>query len=402
MPLRKETAMIDKLSPNECALCGSCADACPTGAISFKKEYLDFCYPVVDSDRCVNCGLCEKVCPVLSAGAEPADRREEHRVYAAQNPDTDVRRSSSSGGVFWAMAQAALARGWYVCGAVFDDNFRVHHLVSNREADVRRMMGSKYAQSDLSGVYRQVKSLLRAGESVLFTGCPCQVAALHSFLGQAYENLVTVDIICHGTPSSAILRTYLADQEKKHRSKIRDICFRDKKHGWHLSSIRIDFENGDRYLAPITIDPLMRGYFGATVLKESCYSCSFKNFRSGSDLTIGDFWGAEIALKDLDDNTGLSAVIANSRMGEQFLRQCGLSLWEQEMDTVIRFNRNLIAPTRKNPARDDFYNFVQEHGLSVAIRKKLAESPAQALRRKCIYALRCIVRFVQGREKPLY
>ena len=394
--------MIDKLSPNECALCGSCADACPTGAISFDKEYLDFRYPVIDPDKCVSCGLCEKACPVLSLGAKAADTLEEHRVYAARNPDTDVRRSSSSGGVFWALAKNTLSCGGYVCGAVFDEEFHVRHIISNREEDVRKMMGSKYAQSDLTSVYKEIKALLKAEETVLFTGCPCQVAALRSFLGKEYENLVTVDIICHGTPSSAILRTYLSDMETKYRSKIRDICCRDKKYGWHLSSIRISFENGGEYISPITIDPLMRGYFGATVLKESCYDCRFKNFRSGSDLTIGDFWGAEIALKELDDNTGLSAVIANSPRGEQFLRQCRLDLWEQEMDTVIQFNRNLIAPTRKNPARDAFYDFVQEHGLSAAIRKKLAESPAQALRRKCIYALRCIVRFVQGREKPLY
>lgn len=394
--------MIDKLSPTECALCGSCADACPTDAISFQKEYLDFHYPLVDPEKCVSCGLCEKACPVLSSGAEVSEGKPEHHVYAARNPDGDIRRNSSSGGVFWAMAQCALSQGWYVCGAVLDEDFRVHHSISNRESDVRRMMGSKYAQSDLSGIYKQTKSLLRAGETVLFTGCPCQIAGLHSFLGRDYENLITVDIICHGTPSNTILRTYLSDQEKKNQSKIKDLCFRDKKYGWHLSSIRIGFENGREYISPITVDPLMRGYFGATVLKESCYSCRFKNFRSGSDLTIGDFWGAEIVLKDLDDNTGLSAVIVNSERGAMLLHQCGLDLWEQDMDTVIRFNRNLIDPTRKNPEREAFYAFVQEHGLSAAIRKKLAERPTQKLRRQCIYALRCIVRFIQGREKPLY
>ena len=290
--------MIDKLSPNDCALCGSCIDACPVGAISFDNTYLDFRYPKIDTSKCVHCELCEKVCPVLKVRSAGDEEKPQPQAYAARTPDTAVRQNSSSGGVFWELARQMLDQGGYVCGAVFGENYRVCHSISNREEDVRKMMGSKYAQSDLTGIYKQVMELLRKGEAVLFTGCPCQVAALHSFLGKEYESLTTVDIICHGTPSNTILRTYLDDQEKKHKSKIRDLCFRDKKYGWHLSSIRIDFENGDRYLAPITIDPLMRGYFGATVLKESCYSCSFKNFRSGSDLTIGDFWGAEIAIKN--------------------------------------------------------------------------------------------------------
>lgn len=394
--------MIEKLSPSECVLCGGCIDVCPTGAISFQKAYLDFCYPAVDLEKCVSCGLCEKTCPVLAADAAQGEKKPQPQVYAAKNPDADIRRNSSSGGVFRALAEQMLERGGYVCGAVFNEDFRVHHIVSNQEMDIRRMMGSKYAQSDLRGVYKKIKALLRSGEMVLFTGCPCQVAALRSFLGKHYENLITADFICHGVPSNTILRTYLDDQEKKYKSKIKTLCFRDKKYGWHLSSIKITFENKKEYRSPITIDPLMRGYFGATVLKDSCYSCKFKNYRSGSDLTIGDFWGAEIALKEIDDNIGLSAVLVNTPKGDQLLRQCNLTLWEQELNTIIQYNKNLIAPTRKNPARDDFYAYAQAHGLSCAIKKKLAERPAEKLRRKCMYALRCIVYFLQGRGKPIY
>lgn len=393
--------MIDKLSPKECALCGSCVDACPTGAISFKKEYLDFSYPTVDAEKCINCGLCEKACPVISvrdgAGDEPKPR-----VYAAKNPDDTIRRSSSSGGIFWALAQTILSQSGYVCGAVFDENFRVHHLVSNEEATVRRMMGSKYAQSDLTGVYKQVKKLLRRGETVLFTGCPCQVAALHSHLGKTYEKLITVDVVCHGVPSNTMLRAYLDLQEKRKHAKTDAICFRDKKHGWHRSSVRIKFAGGAEYCTPIIADAYMNGFLGGIFIKESCYNCKFKNFHSQSDLTLADFWGAEAVYPELDDNKGLSAVIANSPNGDAFLGLCGIDLWESSLDTVARYNRNLVAPTKKNPLRESFYEFAKDHGYSGAIKAMLWERPFRKICRESRYLLRRMAYAILGREKPLY
>lgn len=391
--------MIDKLSPNECALCGSCADACPTGAISFQKAYLDFRYPSVDSAKCISCGLCERVCPVLTTGEASAVPQ---KAYAAKNPDREIRRGSSSGGVFWALAKTMLSQGGYVCGAVFDEEFRVHHLVSNREEDVRRMMGSKYAQSDLTGVYKRVKELLRKGETVLFTGCPCQVAGLHRFLGREYEKLITVDIVCHGTPSNTMLRAYLDHREKQYQSKIEILSFRDKKYGWHRSAVRMKFSNGAEYCMPYVVDPYTKGFLQGIYLKESCYDCRFKNFRCGSDLTMGDFWGAEIVRTDLDDNVGLSAVIAHTAKADALLQQCGLDLWEENLDTIIKYNPNLIRPTRRNPNREAFYDYAQANGYVAAIEKLFAERPLKAVYRKGRYALRCIWYWVRGRKKPLY
>lgn len=394
--------MIDKLSPNECMLCGSCADACPANAISFKKEHLAFHYPEIDPEACISCGLCDRACPVLSAEGAVQETRSLPRAFAAGNPDPEIRRNSSSGGIFRALAQAVLDRGGYVCGAVFDEDFRVAHRISDREEDVRRMMGSKYAQSDLTGIYREIRELLRSGKTVLFTGCPCQAAALRSFLGKDHENLFAVDFICHGTPSGSILRTYLDDQEKQHQSRVKTLCFRDKKHGWHRSSVRIGFENGAEYCEPITVDAYMKGFLGGIYLKESCYDCKFKNFRSGSDLTMGDFWGVEAERPDLDDNTGLSAILVGTEKGGRLLEESGVQLHDIPLDTVIKYNRNLVASTKMAPDREEFYEYAKQNGLSAAIRTKLTEPPMQKLRRKCRYALRCVWYFVTRRGKPLY
>lgn len=391
--------MIDKLATKDCVLCGSCVDACPVSAITYERAYLDFCYPKVDPDKCISCGLCEKACPVLS-GETPV--REKPRAYAAKNPDGEIRRGSSSGGVFWALAKTMLSRGGYVCGAVFDEEFRVRHMLSNREEEVRRMMGSKYSQSDLTGIHKQIRELLRAGEQVLFTGCPCQVAGIRSFLGREYQNLITADVICHGVPSSTMLRAYLDHQEKKHGSKVGTLCFRDKKHGWHRSSVRLVFCNGAEYCEPITVDAYMKGFLGGIYLKESCYDCRFKEFRSGSDLTLGDFWGAEAVCPERDDNTGLSAVTANSERGNDFFQQCGIDLWEEQVETFVRYNRNLMTPTKRNPNREAFYDYAQARGYSAAIKDQLSEHLQKKICRKGKYWLRCMWCWVRGRKKPLY
>ena len=264
------------------------------------------------------------------------------------------------------------------------------------------MMGSKYAQSDLTGVYRKVRELLQAGETVLFTGCPCQVAGLHRFLGREYEKLITVDIVCHGTPSNTMLRAYLDHREKQYQSKIEILSFRDKKYGWHRSAVRMKFSNGAEYCMPYVVDPYTKGFLQGIYLKESCYDCRFKNFRCGSDLTLGDFWGAEVVRTDLDDNTGLSVIISNSAKTDDLLQQSGVGLWEVNLDTLVKYNQNMVRPTRRNPEREEFYASVRKQGYAAAIMDKLSESPLRKLMREGKYYLRCVLYFLTGRGKPLY
>lgn len=392
--------MIDKISVQDCTLCGSCRNACPVDAIRFSKAYLDFHYPEIDADRCVHCGQCEKACPLLASKGKPEAGYP--IAFAAKSTDEAIRLRSSSGGVFYALASQMLQDGGFVCGAVFDERFHIRHIVSDKQEDLFRMMGSKYAQSDMGHCYREIKEKLRAGKKVLFSGCPCQVAGLRSYLGKDDPDLLLVELICHGIPSDQMLQAYIGMREKQYGAKLKRLEFRNKAKGWHNSSVRMEFENGKIYTEPMTIDAFMQGYFRGISLKESCFSCQFRNFASGSDFTIGDFWGAEIETPDIDDNKGLSVVVSNSQKGTAFLEKASVSCIPIKIEKILKYNQALVRSFDIGAQRTDFYKYVAEHSAEEAIQKHLEESLSQKVKRQGRYMLRSIWYAVRGKGKPLY
>lgn len=391
--------MIDKVSVQNCALCGACFNACPVDAISFSKAYLDFRYPEIDTTRCVHCNQCEKACPVLGSKSKPENGYP--IAFAAKSNDDSVRLHSSSGGAFFELASQMLRDGGYVCGAVFDESFHVRHIVSNTQEDIFRMMGSKYAQSDVGYCYREIKEKLNAGEKVLFSGCPCQVAGLRTYLGKSYKDLLLVELICHGIPSDQMLQTYIHMQEKKYGAKLKRMEFRNKAKGWHNSAVRMEFENHRIYSIPYTADAYTIGFLRNISLKSSCYDCHFRNFTAGSDIILGDLWGAEVELPE-DDNKGVSAILVNSGNGMDILDRCNLALTPANVETIIKYNRNLLCSAAPSPQRSSFYASADTNGFEKAIRRYLEESTIQKLKRQNRYALRCIWHAIRGKEKPLY
>ena len=391
--------MIDKVSVQDCALCGACFNACPVDAISFSKAYLDFRYPEIDVTRCVHCNQCEKACPILGDKSKPEDGYP--IAFAAKSNDDSVRLHSSSGGAFYELASQMLRDGGYICGAVFDESFHVRHIVSNSQGDLLRMMGSKYAQSNVGYCYREIKEKLNAGEKVLFSGCPCQVAGLRTYLGKSYKDLLLVELICHGIPSDLMLQTYIGMQEKKYGAKLKQLEFRNKAKGWHNSSVRMEFENGKIYSKSITADAYMNGFLGSTFLKSSCYNCRFRNFASGSDIVLGDFWGAEVELPE-DDNKGTSAILVNSKKATDMLDSCKLTLSPTDVETVVKYNKNLVQSAQPSLQRELFYALSEVDGFDAAIQQFLEETLSQKVKRQGKYTLRCAWYAMRRKGKPLY
>ena len=317
-----------------CTGCTACASVCPKGCIAMTADADGFRYPVIDEAACVGCGLCAKVCPVLS------DRKPDHmpRAYAAFSADTQMRLESSSGGVFTELARYILAQKGAVFGAVYAEDFRVVHACAEDEATLAQMRGAKYAQSDLDGIFADVKTRLDRGQQVLFSGTPCQVGGLAAFLGRSYENLIAVDFVCHSVPSPLAWAEYVRSLGEVH-----SVNLRAKDRGWSRYGYchRVETAEGVR-LIPNGESLHMKLFVGGYTTRPSCADCHFKGYARGSDLTIGDFWGIWDSHPDMDDDRGTSVVLVQSERGRR--------IWEAVASRLTVLEVSAEEASRQNPA----------------------------------------------------
>lgn len=345
--------MIDKLNYKRCTICQACVNICPKKCIkldSFKEE---FNYPIIDKEICIKCGACEKTCPVLN----PLDSYKPlKKAYAGININIEERSKSLSGGIFTTLAKTIIEDKGVVCGAAFGVGFQVNHIIIEDEEGLEKLRGSKYVQSDTNNVFKEIRNKLIKGKKVLFSGCPCQVGGLKKFLGKDYENLYTVDFICHGIPSQNIFNKYIEFLENKYKSKVAEFLFRDKTKGWHASSVKVKFKNGKEYTKVITEDMYMRGFLGNVYLKSACYNCEFRNFKSRSDVTLGDFWGAEVEKKEIDDNKGISAIIINTEKGIELKDRIKSNniLKLTDYSKILKYNKALEISFEPSYKRKEF------------------------------------------------
>lgn len=301
-----------RVKSQNCCGCGACTNKCPVSAISMRENEEGFLAPAIDENLCTDCGLCAKACPALNVRYENTTEPE---CYAAAAED-EIRMKSSSGGIFSLLAEHILDKGGYICGAAFDKDWSVRHIVIDNKQDLAKLRGSKYVQSDTENCYRETKKLLDAGKEVLFSGCPCQIAGLYSFLGKKYEKLFTVDILCHGTPSPGIWKKYL--RETFPHQKITGINFRNKeKIGWSCSHCTFSLGDGNEVVS----DDYTKMFHNAALMRPSCENCKHSKLPRPADITLGDWWGIDKYQSDINDNQGLSFVLLNNDKGKKTL-QC--------------------------------------------------------------------------------
>lgn len=331
-----------------------------------------FRYPFVDANVCVDCHACEKVCPMQAEVTEPVRPL---KSLAVVNKDDSVRLRSSSGGVFFSLARNTIKAGGVVCGAVFDDDSEVRHVVSSSMSDVENMMGSKYLQSRIENSYVKIKEALSAGTQVLFVGTPCQVAGLNGFLHhKKYDNLLTVDLLCHGVPSPLVWRRYLSDKFGEVKGGL-SVKFRDKTFGWTHSSLRVS--DGEHVMVEKQSEsPFFRAFFAHISLRLSCSSCWFKKGRCQSDITLGDFWGVTTTHPEWNDNKGISVALVRTSKGVEALDKCeDLSLREVTEKEAVSCNMGDVEEMAVHPKRERFFYLLSKGSTVEAATRELITRP---------------------------
>lgn len=361
--------MIEIVEKSDCVGCEACVQRCPKQCIVMKEDAEGFLYPQIDIEKCIDCGLCERVCPVINQG-EP---RKPLVAYAAKNQDESVRLSSSSGGVFTALAEYVIAQGGVVFGARFDESWNVVHDYVETIEGLSAFRGAKYVQSQIGKSFLRAETFLKQGRMVLFSGLPCQITGLKKFLRKDYDNLITVELFCHGVPSPMVWKRFLEEEVAIPHIRLKSISFRDKVSGWKNYSFFYSQEDANGvqlHRMPFAKNLFMRGFLADLYLRPSCYHCPAKQFKSGSDLTIGDYWGVKLAHPELDDDKGVSAVLVNTDRGVKILQTVQhISLYASTFENVVKCNPALMKSAQEPAKRPLFFELLNQYKVSEIVVK---------------------------------
>lgn len=346
---------------DKCCGCYACYNACPQRCIKMSYRNDGFVYPIIDIDKCISCNLCIKKCPVLNRPGE----YKEKQAYAAYNQVSD-RISNSSGGIYAALAESIIDNKGIVYGAAFDEGFQSTSHIRACDADtLKKTYTSKYMQSHIKDIYTQVKNDLRAEKRVLFSGTPCQVAGLRSYLGEEYENLICVDFICHGVPSEKIWKLYTDSIMSKYHSNIDEANFRYKEKGWNPTLLLLLLLGDNKIVENQTDNIYYQGFLSDLCLRKSCYECSFKSINGYSDITLADFWGIDGICPELNDNKGTNLVILNSLKEKSLFSEIENKIRKQEVDYIKSISKNpaRIRSADRNFRREAYFERVNAENL---------------------------------------
>lgn len=350
--------MINPSENHACCGCNACAQICTHKSITLVEDSHGYRYPRVNKDTCVDCGLCEKVCPMLNRQEAVSPKF----VCAAINGSDKIRANSSSGGIFTMLAERTLEQGGVVFGACFDGKWEVEHTFVENPKDLERLRGAKYSQSMIGDSYKQAREFLKDGRSVLFSGTGCQIAGLKLFLRKKYDNLLTLEIACHGVPSPKVWREYV--QKISDGSPLNKIFLRDKRNGWNGYGMSFIGADGAELLYErAAANDFMQCFLNDLCLRPSCTNCPAKSGASGADLLLGDFWGIESIHPEMYDNKGSSLVIAYTDKGKSFFDSLDCQKVEATFEEAYRYNPCVIRSSHESRYAPIFWTKFRRYGI---------------------------------------
>lgn len=361
--------MIQIVDKAQCTGCTACQQVCSHSAIEMHFDAEGHSYPIVDASKCIDCGLCDRVCPMLHKERIPSDLTlETLPVFAVYNKDEEVRKRSTSGGLFSLLADYVISKGGIVFAARFDEKYHILHSGFDSLKDIDVFRGSKYAQSELGDAFRQIKQALKS-RLVLFVGTPCQVAGLKGYLVKEYDNLYTCDFICMGISSSVMWEEYLDEYWKGH--KIDKIFFKDKRAGWHQWKMLVQYDGNKDYLRDGMLDPFFHKYLTHLSFRPSCFQCPFRTCKRMSDFTIADCWGIDKCKPEFDDNKGCTTIILQTEKAIHLYDSIKdkLHTTSYSINDVQQYNPYITRQIEPNPDRSVFMGIYAKKGFRAAARK---------------------------------
>lgn len=346
--------MIEIKDKKDCCGCWACQDICPVQCITMNEDEEGFRYPTVDKDKCINCHMCEKVCPIINVKPQ---KEKPQQGYVLQNKDDNVLADSTSGGAFTAIAKYVLSKGGVVFGAALNENNEAKHIYVESEDELWRFRNSKYVQSLIGDTYIQARKFLKEGKLVCFSGTPCQMEGLMQFLKKPYENLIAVDVVCRAVPSPKVLRKYLELQQQSYGKPLEHLKFRDKQfYGYKYSNMSFTSKKGT-YHEGIDTDPWLRSFFSGINVRPSCYSCRFKKRYRVTDITMWDCFEPSKFDKSMDNDKGVTRIIAHSEKGVRLMDAIGDYAYIKAIDPdrLLKGVKEFVTPADENPRRAEFF-----------------------------------------------
>ncbi len=347
-----------------CSGCTACMNICPKNAIKMEEDEEGFKYPIIDKSKCINCGACIKICPNIKKDNSNSIKK----TYGVKHKNDKERMTSRSGGVFIALSDYILDLKGVVYGAQLNDDFSVSHNRAESKEERNKFKGSKYIQSDMGDIIKKIKKDLQNNKKVLFSGTPCQVAAVKSCIPEKLQKeLYTCDLICHGVPSEKVFKDFLNYIEQTSGKKIKEFNFRDKKFGWAPHYETIIFEDNTN----LSTQYFRNLFYGHNILRPACYKCNYANTHRPADITIADFWGIENIAPEFLDEIGVSLAIINNEKGKKWFEsvKIDLEIIDCKVEECIKATYTLNQPTPKSETREEFWEEYKKKDFKYIIEK---------------------------------